>query len=106
MTETTSVRPEQRFNKAHPCPICGGYDSAARGQGVRCFGFLYENGEWARCTREEYSGPAPYEDRSGAYVHKLAGDCKCGARHGFPLAGAESKDRTNGAKNTQTAENP
>ena len=84
MTETksTTVSPEQRFSKTHPCPTCGGYASAARGQGIRCFGFLSEDGEWARCTREEYGGTAPYDDKSGAYVHKLRGNCKCGTSHG------------------------
>jgi hypothetical protein len=79
--QTTTVSPEQRFTKRHPCPICGGHDTAPRGQGVRCFGFRSEDSEWARCTREEHRGAAPFDEKSSAYVHKLTGDCKCGVRH-------------------------
>ena len=39
-----TVTREQRHTKDHPCPICGGFDRAPRGQGVRCGGF--NDGEW------------------------------------------------------------
>jgi len=52
-----------------------------RGEGKRCFGFISDDGEWVRCTREELAGDAPYDDKSGAFIHKLAGDCRCGVRH-------------------------
>lgn len=83
MNSATGVRPEQRYSPSSPCPICGGHDQKRRGEGARCYGFLSDDGEWARCTREELAGGAPFDERSGAYVHKLAGDCKCGARHGL-----------------------
>jgi hypothetical protein len=83
----TGVRPEQRFTAERPCPICGGHDRSPRGAGERCYGFLSDDGEWARCTREELAGSAPLDERSRAYVHKLTGDCKCGAQHGLAAGG-------------------
>ena len=83
----SGVRPEQRFSASSPCPICGGHANKPRGVGERCIGFIAEGGEWAHCSREEHAGAAPYSDKTGAYVHKLTGDCKCGARHGFPTPG-------------------
>jgi len=50
-----------------------------KGQGRRCWGFLSDGGEWARCTRPELAGNAP--DRGG-YVHKTTGKCACGSSHG------------------------
>jgi hypothetical protein len=89
MSTATGVRPEQRFSLSRPCPVCGGHDRATRGNGERCYGFLSNDGEWARCTREEFAGDAPLDERSGAYVHNLTGDCKCGARHGLAAGGHE-----------------
>ena len=83
----SGVRPEQRYNASRPCPICGGHGNKPRGIGERCTGFTSVGGEWARCSREEFAGAAPYDDKTGAYVHKLTGNCKCGARHGFPTSG-------------------
>jgi AAA domain len=71
----------QRFRKASPCPICHGYDEAPRGRGVRCFGFLSSDGEYAHCSREEHAGRLPQESNSQTYAHRLTGDCKCGTRH-------------------------
>jgi hypothetical protein len=90
---TSGVRPEQRFTRQRPCAICGGHDQNPRGQGKRCHGFISEDGEWAHCTREEHAGDAPYNDKSGAFVHKLTGDCKCGVRHDL-AAGGEHNGRT------------
>ncbi len=78
---TTRVGAGQRFSAHLPCPICGGFASQRRGKGRRCHGYLSHDGSFAHCTREEYaagltSGP------SGTYAHVLAGDCKCGGRHG------------------------
>jgi hypothetical protein len=42
------------------------------------------DGEWAHCSREEFAGAAPFNDKTKAYIHKLEGDCKCGASHGDP----------------------
>ncbi len=91
--QTTTVSPEQRFTKGRPCPICGGYDTAPRGQSVRCHGFMSSDGEWAHCSREEFAGAAPYNDKTKSYVHKLEGDCRCGARHGFSPAGSPPDSR-------------
>lgn len=93
--QTTTVSREQRFTKGRPCPICGGYDTAPRGQSVRCHGFMSSDGEWAHCSREEFAGAAPYNDKTKAYIHKLTGDCKCGARHGFPASGPSPNGERN-----------
>jgi len=76
-----SIKKNQRFNKAHSCPICGGYDQAPRGKGVRCFGFLSEDGSFAHCTRAEHAGDLPLNSQSQTYAHQLTGDCPCGTRH-------------------------
>ena len=49
----------KRFSKSNPRPACSGWDSARRGQGERCFGFLADDGRWAHCTREQFSGGLP-----------------------------------------------
>ncbi len=77
-----AVGPEQRFSKDHPCLICQGCDSDPRGQGVRCFGFLSDDGQWAHCTREEFAGSIQITLSSQTYAHRLNGPCKCGVTHG------------------------
>ncbi len=77
-----SVATAQRFNKARPCPICGGYDAAPRGTGQRCFGYLADDGEYAHCTREEHAGALTPHLGSDTFAHKLSGDCRCGVTHG------------------------
>lgn len=77
----TTVTSAQRFNAAHPCPICGGFDGWPRGEGRRCHGFLSADGAWAHCSRAESAGGLP-EESSGTYSHRLRGDCRCGVRHG------------------------
>ena len=72
----------QRFTRQHPCPICGGYDQAARGKGERCFGFLSDDGEYAHCSREEHAGGLSMGTGSSTYAHRLAGPCRCGRAHG------------------------
>src|SRR5215208_507945 len=81
------VRPDQRFTKAHPCPICGGYDAELRGQGKRCYGFLSDDGNYAHCTREEHAGTLGRHPNSDTFAHRLEGDCRCGVRH-YPLPAA------------------
>jgi predicted P-loop ATPase len=78
---TSAVTPHERHTKAHPCPICGGWETIPRGQHRRCSGFT--NGEWTRCTREEYAGSLPPEETGGgtAYRHKNVGECHCGVKH-------------------------
>ncbi|MCL4466853.1 MAG: hypothetical protein M1401_18665 [Chloroflexi bacterium] len=70
-----------RFTKSHPCPICGGYDQAPRGQGERCYGFLSDDSQYAHCTREDFAGSIPLAGNSQTYAHRLVGDCACGQRH-------------------------
>ena len=79
-----SVRPTQKFTKIRRCPICGGFEGAVRGKGLRCVGFLSVDGKYARCTREEHAGGAPLDEKSSppAWIHKLTGECKCGETHG------------------------
>ena len=78
----------QRFSRERPCPVCGGYDKAARGRGERCFGFLGTDGAYAHCTREQYAGQLPLEPESETYAHLLTGECRCGQSHntGAPTA--------------------
>lgn len=79
---TARVSKEQRFSKAHPCPICRGADGDKRGQGQRCIGFISDDGQWAHCSREEKAGSIKFNDKSQCYPHKLHGPCNCGAEHG------------------------
>jgi|SRR5215213_4117798 len=95
----SGVQPEQRFTSSNPCPVCGGHDRQPRGEGKRCHGFISQDGEWARCTREEHAGAALFEERTGAYVHKLVGDCRCGVRHGLAAgSGHENRGRRKGQR--------
>ena len=79
---TSSVEHGQRHKRSHPCPVCEGYDEAPRGQGKRCSGFT--NGDWCRCTREEFAGSLDVEIIGGVacFRHFLAGACRCGVQHG------------------------
>jgi putative DNA primase/helicase len=76
-----TVAASQRYTRDRPCPICGGSERDPRGRGRRCIGFLSSDGDYARCSREEHAG-ALLPDDTGAYVHRLAGDCHCGHEHG------------------------
>jgi len=71
----------RRFTSTSPCPICGGHDHAPRGKGVRCFGYLSDDGEWAFCTRQERAGKAPYAENAQAWRHNIKGPCPCGKTH-------------------------
>lgn len=115
-----AIGSSQRFTAHHPCPICGGHGRLQRGHAERCFGFLSDDGKWAHCTREEKAGNLPLHEGSGAYVHRLGGDCKCGTchsgstvaasnrphetvyficdEHGKPVAQHKRIDRANGEK--------
>jgi hypothetical protein len=73
---------DQRFTANHPCPICGGHGGLPQGRGERCWGYRSDDGLYARCTREEFAGNLDREDASGAYVHRLGGECRCGRTHG------------------------
>ena len=82
-----SIRLQQRFSRAQPCPVCGGYDRLARGTGVRCYGFVSDDGSYAHCTREEFAGPLERNPASQAFAHKLEGPCGCGHSHGAAKPG-------------------
>jgi hypothetical protein len=98
MSSAAGVHPEQRFSPSRPCPICGGHDQKRRGEGVRCYGFLSDDGEWAHCTRDEYAGDLERNPGSDAYPHKLTGDCRCGARHGLASGAERNGRRRNGRR--------
>lgn len=74
-----SVDRQQRHLRAHPCPVCQGYDEADRGQGKRCSGFTSHDG-WIRCSREEHAGDIE-QGPDGLYAHRPAGPCRCGQTH-------------------------
>ena len=76
-----TVSASQRFTRDYRCPVCQGYEGAARGNGQRCWGFLSDNGEWAHCVREELAGGLALKPNSDTYTHRLVGSCKCGERH-------------------------
>ncbi len=87
-----SVARQQRWSKATPCVICGGFDQAERGERRRCFGFLSSDGLYAHCTREERAGGLTMGDESQTYAHKLEGECRCGRTHG-PAASSPAGPR-------------
>lgn len=97
-----TVTRAQRFTRDHPCPICGGYTNLPQGEGIRCYGFLSEDEQYAHCTREEHAGNLdPHRD--GTFVHRLVGDCRCGARHDLtPPAPSPSVRRPNGKQRRPT----
>lgn len=65
------VDADQRFTAENPCPICGGYKQAAPGAGIRCWGYTFEDGTAAVCTREE--SDTELESGNG-WVHRLDGE--------------------------------
>lgn len=77
----TSVNDAQRFSQGHPCPVCGGHDGLPQGRGVRCWGFLSDDGCYAHCTREQFAGNLRQE-AAGTFAHRLEGMCRCGMPHG------------------------
>ena len=91
----SAVQPRQRFSAKRPCPVCGGHAHLPQGQSVRCFGFRSDDGQYAHCTREEYAGTLSPGD-SGAYGHRLVGDCRCGARHSSPRPASLATPTSNG----------
>jgi len=52
-----------------------------RGAGIRCFGFLSADERFAHCSRDNGEGRLPIEN-GGTFAHFIAGDCRCGSRHG------------------------
>ena len=88
----------QRFSKQRPCPICDGYDDAARGKGERCYGYLSSDGAYAHCTREDRAGGLSLHPNSNSYAHRLAGDCACGVRHDPRAKATPGRPRKDGAR--------
>lgn len=77
------ARPDSKIphTRASPCPICQGYDTMPRGEGVRCGGFT--SGDYAYCQREQYANArTPFLPASSTYRHRLSGNCLCGVMHG------------------------
>ncbi|HLY29668.1 MAG TPA: DUF3987 domain-containing protein, partial [Ktedonobacterales bacterium] len=97
------VSREQRFTRSDPCPICGGCPRDPHGQGVRCYGYLSDDGRYAHCTREEYAG-ALQPNGQGHYAHYL-GDgktlCRCGQIHTGAPAMPTDANSTPGAQRKQ-----
>ena len=91
-----TVGRDQRFTESNTCPICGGYESQPRGEGIRCYGFLSEGGEYAHCTREESSGQLPVIETSNTYAHRAQGECGCGDRHDMQDAATEGPPNYSG----------
>ena len=79
-----------RFTRKQPCPVCGGWDQQERGRGVRCWGYLSDDGRYARCTRPEHAGGLE-QNGDGTYSHRLVGPCRCGRHHGDCLANSPKK---------------
>ena len=72
----------RRFTRGIPCPICGGFDSAPRGKGIRCSGFLSSDGAYAHCSRAKCGR----QEKGGTWAHRLDGPCACGKTHGIAVA--------------------
>jgi hypothetical protein len=75
------ISPGQRFTKRNPCPICNGGDGDKRGRGIRCWGYLGDDEQYAYCTNDGYAGGLS-KLANGTYKHKLSGPCNCGEEHG------------------------
>ncbi len=91
-----SVNSVQRFTAGRPCPVCGGYEGAERGNGSRCYGFFSDDGRYAHCARDEYAGDIERIESSNTYTHYLGGRCKCGETH--DTVKLVSSEATNGHK--------
>lgn len=77
------VLPWQRFNrKTQDCLICGGDQDDRRRQGIRCHGFIEEDGAYVQCSREDYAGNLT-ANHAGLFRHRIDGQpCYCGQPHG------------------------
>jgi DNA polymerase I-like protein with 3'-5' exonuclease and polymerase domains len=75
------VSSQQRFTAPRACPVCGGHDGVERGNGVRCFGFISDDGKFAHCSREEHARNIVMSENSSTFAHYLHGLCRCGKVH-------------------------
>jgi hypothetical protein len=91
-----------RYTAQNLCPVCDGHKNLPAGQGIRCTGFLSEDGLYARCSREQHAGSADCEDNQGliVWVHWLGeGVCRCGnGSHG--QSSPAQRPSSNGTHNT------
>jgi hypothetical protein len=70
-----------RFTASNPCPVCGGYPAMPRHQGIRCVGFITDQG-YIHCTREEHAGGLePSSAAVPTFAHIDREDCRCGLPH-------------------------
>ena len=69
-----------RFTHRDPCPICGGGDDLPRGAGVRCYGFLSSDGDYAHCSREDYAGQLQRDPNCITFPQRLV-SWRCGIGH-------------------------
>jgi superfamily II DNA or RNA helicase len=75
----SGVQPHQRYKRDHPCPVCGGWDTQPRHQGVVCWGYVLEDGNAAICMQV-----ATVREAAEGYVHFLDDECGCGIPHATP----------------------
>ena len=85
-----SVSRDQRWNRDRPCPVCEGWESLDRGEGVRCHGYEDSDKRFARCAREERALNIE-PDANGLFPHRLGAPCKCGAEHRATRSGSHAK---------------
>lgn len=70
-----------RVSPARPCRVCGGSPNLPRGKGVRCVGFVTDDG-YLHCTRDERAGALqPDGADPPTYAHVDSEDCRCGQPH-------------------------
>ena len=80
-----TVESDRRFIGPHRCPVCGGAADDPQGNGVRCWGFLSDDGRFANCTRDEYASSLSPNGDGTTYAHLLVGACTCGEVHDVEL---------------------
>jgi hypothetical protein len=86
----------ERASADQPCEICTGHPGLEHGAGIRCTGYVNDDGQVAFCTREQYFGKlAPVPTAAGpAAPHKRKGKCQCGLKHGVvPPTPTEDADQ-------------
>lgn len=80
------------FRRRNPCPICEGHADLPPGRGQRCWGYLSDDGAYARCTREEFAGSIE-RNSDETYSHRLEGPCHCGKTHGESRSASIPRDQ-------------
>lgn len=90
--ETNGVSGGQRHKRGYPCPVCGGWEGQARGQGKRCTGYTSADGKWAFCSREEHGGTAIDAKDGGQLYRHLLRDESAARKSEGPEAVYEYRD--------------